>query len=132
MPLADVCLHRGTRYEDRESGGYVEGSSDVGPVAVQSFACCLFLPLGDEVPDARGGRQVRRPTLLVMPLDEVDAPVALGPKVIVGIVAPELNVAEGLAPDVEVRWQVQGSAQPMGKPGDDIIGFQVNLLRVED
>lgn len=133
VALADVCVHQATRYERREAGAYVDGQSDTVEVAVQVFACCLFLPQGTEdATEKRGGRQVRRPTLLALPYDVEGEEVAIPAKCELGIVAPELNLTEGLDSELEVRWQVSGSAQPFGSPGEPIVGFQAVLVRVED
>jgi hypothetical protein len=133
VALEDVCVHRATRYELRESGAYVEGSVDLAPVAVQSFACVLFLPQGDEESGgSRGGRQVRRPTLLALPFDEDGAETVIPAKARLGVVAPELNVTEGRDADAELLWQVSGSAQPFGPPGETVVGLQATLVRVED
>lgn len=135
MALAQVCKHLGIRYEEQEvEDEYVDGESSVTRnVEVQRFMCVLFLPVGDEEEsNSRGGRQVRRPTLLTLPLDLEGSPVLLPPKAELGIIAAELNVAEGREADVEVRWQISGSGQPLGKPGKTPKTLQAILLRVED
>ena len=59
-------------------------------------------------------------------------PVQAGPEDELLIVAPELNVAEGLPAETAVRYRIAGEAQPFGKPGNDIIGRQLTLVRVDD
>lgn len=156
MPLEDVCVHRCTPIlteqpdgPDVDGGGVWiegewyplnpdepgEGGSPPPPSRGVPFDGCLFLPRGEEGGAANvvvlGGRQVRRPTLLFLPENDVGEPVALDPKDRVAIVAEELNEAEGRPAAAEVEWLVDGKPQPFGKPGDDVIGFLAILAKVE-
>ncbi len=155
MPLEDICVHRCTPIAttqedngpDEENGGvWIEGewyplnpdepgeSQPSDPRRGVPFDGCLFLPRGDEGGAENVvvlGRQVRRPTLLYLPENDVGDQVALDPKDRVAIVAEEINVAEGRAPDAEVEWLVDGRPQPFGRPGDPIIGLLAGLTRVE-
>lgn len=133
MALGDVLVHSAVPVLKRERGTSVDG--DTGGSGEESgtpFDCCLFLPQGQEEQARPFGRQVRRPTLLVAPLDRLGQPTALPFKAEVDVIAPELNLAEGRPAEANVRWQVDGSPQPFGRPGDDVIGYQVTLLRVEE
>lgn len=131
MPYLDVLVHTarvGRRIVGTE---WVEGEysevEEFGP----PFDCCLFLPQGTESPEGRG-RRVREPTLLIGPDDQAGDPVAVEATDELLIVAPELNLAEGMAAETEVRWTVVGSGQPFGKPGNDVIGLQLTIRRVVD
>lgn len=146
MPLEDVTVHRAwplrqTQPDEPGGGEWVEGEwvPDVAPDAEDArgvgFDCCLFLPIGDEEEAATRviyGRNVTRPTLLYLPEDDAGNAVALTHEEELLIVAPEINVTEGRAADAEVRWAVQGRPQPFGPPGEDVIGLQARLARVED
>lgn len=131
MALENVLVHKATPVRMSRTGGWVEGEYVEEPVAGTPFDCCVFLPLGQESGAGRG-RQVREPTLLYGPLNDAAAPVALSAEDELLVVAPELNVAEGRAADAQVRWMVNGAPQPLGKPGDDVIGFQATLRRIDD
>jgi len=131
VPYLDVLVHRATPLLTRATGGLVEGRRSIGQVPGTPFDCCLFLPQGSKSADGRG-RRVREPTLLVAPEDDLGMPVQAGPEDELLIVAPELNVAEGLPAETAVRYRIAGEAQPFGKPGNDIIGRQLTLVRVDD
>lgn len=132
MPLEDILVHTARKWALTEGETWVEGEYEEGESFGPEFDCCLFLPQGSKAGAGRG-RMVREPTLLFSPEDNVGgAPVALKPEDEVYVVAPELNLVEGRAEDAEVRWMVNGAAQPFGKPGEDVIGFQVTLRRIED
>lgn len=131
MALEDILVHRATPISEVRTGGWVEGEYDEEPLPGTPFDCVLFLPLGTESSDGRG-RRVREPTLLYGLTDDSAAPVALNAEDELLIVAPELNVAEGRASAAEVRWMLVGAPQPLGKPGEDVLGFQATLRRVED
>jgi hypothetical protein len=90
------------------------------------FACVLFMPLGPEQSASRGARVVKRPTLLCSYLDHDGNVVSLSPKDKLDVTAPKLT-----GPD-PVRWQIDGSVQPFGPPGDETIGSQVILKRVDE
>ncbi|HEX7088737.1 MAG TPA: hypothetical protein VF192_01295 [Longimicrobiales bacterium] len=135
MPYGDVLVHRAIPFVRAETGGEVVEGEDSGAghdVRGTAFACCLFLPDGTEQAAGGRSRRVKRPTLLISPVDELGAPVAVSHEDELLIVAPELNAAEGLPADAEVRYQVQGSGQPFGRPGFAIIGKQLTLSRVEE
>lgn len=134
MPFDDVLVHTATPWVTVEAGELVDGDTDAEERPGTPFDCCLFLPQGaEESGTPRGGsRQVKRPTLLVAAEDRTGAPVSLAKEAELDIVAPELNAASGLPSETAVRYQVDGSPQPLGRPGDDIIGFQAQVKRVED
>lgn len=133
MPLEDVLVHTATPWRTVEARELVEGDVDVEEAPGTPFACCLFLPQGvEDAPNPRGGRQVRRPTLLVGPEDDLGQPTALSHEDELDVIAAELNLAEGRPADAAVRWQVDGSAQPFGPPGEDVVGYQVALVKVDD
>lgn len=132
MPFEDVLVHRATPLLSTKGDPdtWVEGeSADEQEVPGSPFDCCLFLPQGSEDGEKRG-RGVREPTLLFLPENDEGEPVALSREDQLDVVAPELNVVEGRAADAVVRWQVAGAAQPFGKPGEDVIGFQVTLRKI--
>lgn len=131
MPFLDVLVHRGVPLQTVSSGEWVEGERVAEPVAGTPFDCVLFLPQGTFSGEGRG-RRVKEPTLLYSPENDVGAPVALSAEDEVLLSAPELNVAEGLPGDAQVRWQLTGDPQPFGKPGEDPIGLQATLRRVDD
>jgi hypothetical protein len=133
MPLEDVLVHTAWPWRTREAGEVVDGDVDATEEPRTPFDCCLFLPQGtEEGSSMRGGRQVRRPTLLVAAEDALGQPPALSHEDELDIVAEELNLAEGRPAETRIRWQVDGSPQPLGKPGEDVLGYQVTLVRVED
>jgi hypothetical protein len=138
VPFLDILLHRATPYSRRtelededEESTWVEGEYVTARVEGTPFDCVLFLPQGTEEASPRG-RMVRVPTLLYGPENDSGAEVALSPEDELLVVAPELNLVEGLAEDAEVRWLVVGHPQPFGKPGDPVIDFQATLRRIED
>lgn len=137
MPYEDILVHRATPLRsvtsDADADDWVEGDySPQREVRGTPFDCCLFLPSGTPQPSAALSRQVRVPTLLVAALDDAGAPPVLAPEDELLVVAEELNLQEGRAMLTEVRWQVEGTAQPFGRPGDDVIGSQATLKRVEE
>lgn len=137
MPYEDILVHRATPLRtltpDADEDDWAEGDySPVPDTPGTPFDCCLFLPAGQPQPTAALGRQVRVPTLLCSPEDDLGVPPVLAPEDELDIVAEELNVQEGRAPDAAVRWQVEGTGQPFGKPGEDVIGSQVTLKRVDE
>lgn len=133
MPYEDILVHTAWPLVTEEEGEEVDGDVDAAERFGTPFGCCLFLPQGvEDAPNPRGGRQVRRPTLLVAPEDDLGQPVALPHEAELDVMAAELNLAEGRPIEARVRWQVDGSPQPFGPPGEDIIGAQVALVRVED
>lgn len=125
-------MHVATPVRRTEGGAWVEGAFAVDETEGTPFACCLFLPQGEDQTSPRGGRRVTRPTLLVSPADQAGAPVVLSNEDELLIAHPELNPMLGVAAGERVRWQVSGGAQQFGKPGDAPIGAQVTLTRVED
>jgi hypothetical protein len=138
VPFLDILLHRATPWSRRTEtedelaeSTWVEGEYVTEKVDGTPFDCVLFLPQGVEEASPRG-RRVRTPTLLYGPEDDEGAEIGLLPEDEVVVVAPELNLVEGLAEDAGVRWLVVGHPQPFGKPGDPVIGFQATLRRIED
>ena len=129
MPLEDILAHVATPIREEELGPKIDGERDTDDVRGEPFDCVLFLPLGKE--DDRRGRQVKRPQLMFLPFTQSGAPFALKPEDRLGIVAPELNAALGEPAEREVEWQVDGDPQPLGKPGEDVVGLLANLRRVE-
>lgn len=134
--LEDVCVHRAIPYKRKKGGTWVEGryvdavDSDQGGTG---FDCVLFLPQpGGE--DTQTGtpwsRRVTSPTLLYLPDDDEGSYVALSAEDELGVIAPELNVAQGRPEGYEERWAVRGDPQPLGRPGDDVLGFQAILTKV--
>jgi hypothetical protein len=133
VALEDVLEHTAYPLLKEEEGELVEGErDDLPPSEGVPFDCALFLPLGGEEASPRGGRQVRRPTLLYIPVDRDGEAVVLHPEDELLIVAAELNAVEGRDADALVRWQVEGRPQPAGRPGDDLAAVQATLVRVED
>lgn len=110
---------------------WVEGAFDEADVLGPPFDCCLFLPQGTEAPAGRG-RRVKEPTLLVPTEAQDGAVLELKATDELLLTAPELNVAQGLPEDAQVRWMIVGAPQLFGRPGDDVIGGQATLRRVED
>lgn len=125
MPLADICVHTGRPVTPEQAGPKVDGKAKLEDVQGTPFDCVLFLPSPGGEED-RGGRKVKRPTLMFVPEDRGGQPVALDGKSKVLVTAPELT-----GPDA-VLWQVEGNVQALGKPGEVIIGSQATLRRVED
>jgi hypothetical protein len=132
VPYDDVLVHVATPVRRTSTGAWAEGERVATETEGTPFACCLFVPLGAEEASPRGGRTVRRPTLLVSTLDEAGVPVSLAAEDELLILAPELNASLGAAAGERVRWQVSGGLQPFGRPGDSPVGGQVELTRVED
>lgn len=146
MAYEDVLVHTATPYyttvvpddedtTDIDESNWIEGEPDDtgntpspgGGAAGTPFACCLFLPQSPEQGPPRGRRVVRVPTLLMAPEDNEGTALMLSPADTVSITAPELpGHANG------VLYQVEGEPQPFGPPGDDLIGMQATLKRVED
>lgn len=139
MAFEDVLVHTAVPLEVGE-GTYVEGHFVPGePEPGNPFACVLFLPdpsSEDASPQVIYGRRIVQPTLLYSPrrlLPPAPAEmVALAPEDEVDVTAPEINVAEGREAGAALRWQVAGRPQPFGRPGDEPVGFQVTLRRVEE
>jgi hypothetical protein len=111
-------------------GEIVEGERVVEDVEGDPFRCVLFLPSGAE--QDRRGRQVKEPTLLYEPNYPDGSPVSLNTSDRLRILAPELNLAQGLERDLELVWQVRGDPQPAGKPGRVPKVMIATLRRVED
>lgn len=125
MPFEDVLVHTGRPVTPESVGPKVDGKAQVTDVQGTPFDCCLFMPApGAE--DERQGRKVKRPTLLLATEDRAGVALVVTGKLKVLVTAPELT-----GPD-PVLWQVQGDPQPFGKPGEDLIGSQVTLRRIED
>lgn len=125
MALEDVCVHTARPVQSEASGPKVDGRPQVSVVEGTPFECCLFLPApGGE--DERQGRRVRRPTLLMLPEDTAGERLEVKAKQRLRITALEVTGPAA------VEWQVEGDPQPFGKPGDDLIGWQATLRRVED
>lgn len=136
MALRDVLRHTAVPYGKTETGAWVEGEfvpTDDTPRT--AFRCALFLPVpGSEstTPPYPTGRRIVQPTLLYEPRDTAGGMVALSAEDELGVVAKELNVAQGRAATTEVRWQVLGDPQPFGRPGSPVVGFQATLQRVAE
>lgn len=136
MSFSDVLKHRAVPYRRTESDTYVEGErvpSAEDTAGGAQFRCVLFLPQpGSEnsQPTYFSPKRIVQPTLLYWPRDLAGAEVALSAEDEVGVIAGELNVAEGRAVGAEVRWQVQGAPQPFGPPGRAVIGLQATLQRI--
>lgn len=107
--------------EPDDSGASAEGGTPGTPID-----CCLFLPLGTEEKPRRGRRVVTVPTLLFAVEDTAGVEVQLSPADQLDVTAPEVT-----GPD-PIRWQVDGGVQPFGPPGEDLIGKQVAVKRVDD
>lgn len=102
------------------------GADGPQPVDGPEFPCFLFLPLGSEDEAHPRSRKVSRPTVMWDPAEVVgDNPTADDELL---IVAPELAPVLGAG---EVRWQVDGAPQPFGPPGEQVVGVQATLKRVE-
>lgn len=136
MSFRDVLKHEAVPYRRTESGTWVEGErvpNAEDPDGGTRFRCMLFLP-APGVENAQPGyfspKRIIQPTLLYGPKDVDGAQVALSAEDELGVISPELNVAEGRAVDAEVRWQVQGNPQAFGPPGRTVIGFQATLQRL--
>lgn len=135
MPLGSVLVHRAIPYRRTAGGTWVEGEFVPGAVTPgTAFACVLFLPQPGEQPGeaTTRGRQVIEPTLLFEPYDVAGAIVGLDAEDELGIVAPELNRAQGVPEATEIRWLVVGDPQPFGRPGADVIGFQATLRKIDE
>jgi hypothetical protein len=125
VPFEDILVHTGRPVTAEQAGPKVDGKARLEDVPGTPFDCVLFLP-APAAEAERQGRRVRRPTLMFGPLDRAGEPVTLGAKANVLVTAQELTGPDG------VLWQVDGDPQPLGKPGEDIIGSQASLVRVED
>lgn len=137
MPYPDVLVHLGYPIRSKqETGSWVEGEwvAEDNPDAADAvpFECCIFLPQGQETADNSRSRKIREPLLIYGPEDTAGRPVALIPEDVVDVVAPELNYVEGRDADARVRWRIAGAAQPFGPPGEDVVGSQVTVRRIED
>lgn len=130
MPYEDVLVHTATPLLWVTGPNWIEGEPDENRVPGTPFACCLFLPLPGQAQPRRGRRVVSVPTLLLATHDLADSPVDVRASDELDITAPELPPPWG-GPD-PVRWQVEGDPQPFGPPGEDLVGMQVALKRVED
>lgn len=136
MAYSDVLVHRGRaiasvgRTPDLDDMVY--GDAGVEEVEIPTeFACCIFLPLGSEEPTGRG-RGVREPTLLYATRNVAGEMTMLRKEMSVEVLAPELNAAEGLPGDEWVRWELRGAPQPFGPPGQEPIGLQAIVKRIDD
>lgn len=124
MAYGDILVHTARPVREEETGPKVDGRPSTAPVQGTPFDCCLFLPApGAEA--ERQGRRIKRPTLLMATLDRAGEPVAVSAEFRLLVTAPELGLDS-------VEWQVEGDPQPFGKPGEDVIGSQVTLRRIED
>lgn len=135
MSFRDVLKHEAVPYRRTVSATWVEGErvEDADSDGGTRFRCVLFLPApGTEnaTPTYFSPKRIVQPTLLYGPKDLAGAQVALSAEDELGVIARELNLAQGLAAEAEVRWQVQGSPQAFGPPGRTVIGFQATLQRV--
>ena len=133
----DILVHRGKVPERPGEGGtWIEGEWVPNPpVPGPEFDCCLFLPepgAEDVAPQVPLGRRIVQPTLLYAPYTISGAYVALKAEDELDVRAEEINRVEGRAEDAFVRWQVVGNPQPFGRPGDEPVGLQAALRRVEE
>lgn len=133
MPLSSVTEHTVTPLTENLSGNYVEGEQETELARGRSFPGVLFLPATQQL--NRMGRQVTKPTLMYESSQEDEqgefiAVLRSGDRV--GIVAEEQNIAQGLDPDAEVTWVVDGTPQPLGRPGDEPKAMMVAVRAVED
>lgn len=126
MSLRRICKHRVTIYRQVESDELIDGEPDIDDdVPSGTFLGALFTPSGSE--SNRRGREVKEPTLMYLPsaprVEKEDE---------LGIVAAEQNAQAGLAADAEVRWQVVGTPQSLGRPGRTPKAMMVVLRKVDD
>lgn len=135
MPLSSVTEHTVTPITEDVSGTVIEGERDDATTRGRPFAGVLFLPASQQL--NRMGRQVTKPTLMYetgqydeVAEEEFVAVLRSGDRV--GIVAEEQNEAEGLAADTELVWVVDGTPQPLGRPGSEPKAMMVAVRRVED
>jgi hypothetical protein len=133
MPLSSVTEDTVTPLTEDLSGNFIEGEQEVELERGRSFPGVLFLPATQQL--NRMGRQVTKPTLMYETSQEDDegefvAVLRSGDRV--GIVAEEQNIAAGLAPDAELVWIVDGTPQPLGRPGDEPKAMMVAVKAVED
>lgn len=128
MPYEDVLVHLATPLTVVTAENWLGGDPDEDEVPLTPIPVCLFLPLGGEENSApRGRRSIRRPTLLMGERDLADDLTDyLVPSDQLDVLAPELT-----GPD-PLRWQIDGWSQPFGPPGEEPIGRQAILKRVED
>lgn len=128
MAYDDVLQHEATPLITlTDPVNWIEGDPDEDEVPVTPVPCALFLPLGGEDNQTpRGRRSIRRPTLLLAQEDLLGDPVELSTEDRLSILAPELTGPEPLT------WQIDGHTQPFGRPGEEPIGKQVIVKRVED
>lgn len=132
MPIDNAFNATGWPVRREEEGPWIDGERDAEETVGDPFDCGLFLPTGEKPATPRGGRSVRRPTLIYEPEDRIGQTLALSHEDEVDVVAPEINLAEGRDEDEVVRWSVDGKPQPFGRPGDEPVGFQATLLKVDD
>lgn len=126
----DVLVHVAQPVRTETGTTWIEGvpeETEQTPVTGEQFPCCLFLPLAGEQIPPRGRRVVKVPTLLMATYDNAGNSVSIGPADELLVTAPELP---GHA--TPVRYQVDGAPQPFGPPGEELVGLQVTLKRVED
>jgi hypothetical protein len=133
VPLSSVTEHTVTPLTENASGNYIEGEADVTLERGRPFPGVLFLPATQQL--NRMGRQVTKPTLMYETSQEDDegefvAILRSGDRV--GIVAEEQNIAQGLDPAAELVWVVDGTPQPLGRPGDEPKAIMVAVRAVED
>lgn len=134
MPLDDILLHSATPLKEVQQE-YVEGEFVLATVREESFNCVIFLPTPGM--STRRGRTVTDPQLMYLPFYD-PPPVGSGEPIglrvgdRLGVVAPELNEAEGRPVDEEIIWMVESRPQPLGRPGDPVIGVYAVIRKVED
>lgn len=133
MPLQDVLVHRATPMKRTlaDPFSWADGERPDAQVAGIPFDCLLLLPAGTE-DNAGRGRKVTAPTLFYGDGDDTGAPIALRAEDELLVVAPELNIAQGDPENLAVRWLVNGAPLVLARPGDDAIGAEVKLRRVDD
>lgn len=129
MAFGDILNHEAVRIREAESGEWVEGARDEGPVEGPTFDCVVFLP-GPQAEQNRGARQVKKPTLMFEPVDVAGGNFELVAEDQVRVTAAdeEPNVRKL----IEGVWEVDGDPQPFGRPGDPVVGLQAGLKRVSD
>jgi hypothetical protein len=131
VALEDILVHVATpAATTAEEGEWIDGEQAIQDVQGRPFPCCLFLPQGAE--SGRSGREVKRPTMLYLAVYPDGSAIQIMRQDRLSVVAPELGVSTGLALGEPFRFQVDGDPQPLGRPGDDLVGFYAVLKSVDD
>ena len=122
MAYGDVLQHSGRIVRTTEGANWVAGEPDTNDdqPAGEPFPCCLFLPLASDTPVPRGTRRVTQPTLLLpsgLDLNKADK---------LEVTAPQVTGPAA------VLWEVDAGPQPFGPPGNETVGAQCVVKRVEE